>query len=96
MGGYYLNKFSKYLARMQKLQSVLCDKYDLIGLDDSAKRGMLASLALVPIRRVNVTHFRFLWRGKSRRQGQGKCVYTWRSHQLSAENGCRRDPTTCR
>ena len=39
LSGYYQSKFSKYATRMQKLQSVIADKYDLIGLDDGAKKG---------------------------------------------------------
>lgn len=36
---YYVNKFNKYASRMQKLQAIIADKLDLIGLDDSAKKG---------------------------------------------------------
>jgi hypothetical protein len=39
MNGYCLSKFSKYVARMQKLQAVIADKNDMLGLDESAKKG---------------------------------------------------------
>jgi hypothetical protein len=41
MNNYIQSKFAKYISKLQKLQSVIADKYDLIGLDDNAKKSKL-------------------------------------------------------
>ncbi len=39
MSHYYSSRFSKYSSRIQKLQSIIADKYDLLGIDDNTKKG---------------------------------------------------------
>ncbi|RKO84574.1 Sac2 family-domain-containing protein, partial [Blyttiomyces helicus] len=40
VGNYYMASFEKYIRSMQKLQTVIADKLDLIGCEESAKRGL--------------------------------------------------------
>lgn len=45
MNSYYFSKFSKYGTKIQKLSLVIADKTDMIGVDDSSKKGF--SLLLI-------------------------------------------------
>ena len=54
LSGYYHGKFAKYANRMQKLQSVIADKLDLIGLDDSAKKGLFGGNKMMVKDKTNV------------------------------------------
>ncbi|TPX37558.1 hypothetical protein SmJEL517_g00456 [Synchytrium microbalum] len=42
VGGYYLMCFDKYLKSMQRLQTVIADKFDLIGYEESVKKGLFS------------------------------------------------------
>ncbi|KAI9143306.1 Sac2 family-domain-containing protein [Paraphysoderma sedebokerense] len=42
---YFAGLFEKYMKGMHKLQTVIADKYDLIGLEENAKKGTLSNLS---------------------------------------------------
>ncbi|TPX48681.1 hypothetical protein SeMB42_g02918 [Synchytrium endobioticum] len=42
VSGYYLMCFDKYLKSLQKLQTVIADKFDLIGYEESVKKGLFS------------------------------------------------------
>jgi hypothetical protein len=51
MSNYYYSRFGKYVQKMQKLQSVVADKYDLLGLDESARKGFFGTVTkIVPLK----------------------------------------------
>ncbi|KAI9202758.1 Sac2 family-domain-containing protein [Polychytrium aggregatum] len=42
VGNYFLASFDKYIKSMQKLQTIIADRLDLIGCEESAKRGLFS------------------------------------------------------
>eukprot|EP00158_Paraphelidium_tribonemae_P008974 Partr_v1_DN28738_c2_g1_i4_m62168 putative vacuolar protein sorting 52 homolog (S. cerevisiae) len=40
MSNYYTSRFAKYIARVQKLQTFVADKSDLIGAEDASKKSL--------------------------------------------------------
>ncbi|KAF2193292.1 Sac2 family protein [Zopfia rhizophila CBS 207.26] len=48
MRWYYLNHFTRYQKALEKLKLHILDKYDVLGVDDSAKRGPLLSNTRAP------------------------------------------------
>lgn len=54
MSSFYFGKFTKYLGKLQKLQEVLADKNDLIGADDTAKKGLFGTGRLTLKDKTNV------------------------------------------